>query len=121
MGAGFAPFAGEATLAWIEHTRRVHPGDPDAGNSCAMHDPLAVAVLTHPELVTFADAQVSIVTGDGKARGVMITDLLRSDAPPAANCQVAASVEVTSVRNRVARSPSACGCSRSCTGVCNTT
>jgi purine nucleosidase len=92
---GFAPFAGEATLAWIEHTRRVHPGDPDAGNSCAMHDPLAVAVLTHPELVRFADAQVSIVTGDGEARGVMITDLLRSDAPPAANCQVAASVDAT--------------------------
>ena len=90
---GFAPFAGEATLAWIEHTRRVHPGDPDAGNSCAMHDPLAVAVLTHPELVTFADAQVSIVTGDGAARGVMITDLLRSDAPPPANAQVAASVD----------------------------
>ncbi len=89
----FAPFASEATLAWIEHSRRVHPGDPDAGDSCAMHDPLAVAVVTHPELVTFVDAHVSIVTGDGQARGVMITDLLRSDSPPAANCQVAVSVD----------------------------
>ena len=47
-------------------------------DSCAMHDPLAVAVVTHPELVTFVDAHVSIVTGDGQARGVMITDLLRT-------------------------------------------
>jgi purine nucleosidase len=94
-GTGFAPFAGEATLAWIEHSHRLHPGDPEAADSCAMHDPLAVAVTTHPELVTFVDAYVSIVTGDGPARGVMITDLLRSDAPPAANCQVAASVDAT--------------------------
>jgi purine nucleosidase len=90
---GFGPFAGDATLAWIEHSHRRHPGDPDAGESCAMHDPLAVAVVTRPELVTFVDAHVSIVTGDGQARGVMITDLLRSDAPPAANAQVAASVD----------------------------
>jgi purine nucleosidase len=93
--SSFAPFAGEATLGWIEHSRRRHPGDPDAGNSCAMHDPLAIAVTTHPELVRFVDAHVSIVTGDGLARGVMITDLLRSDAPPPANCQVAVSVDAS--------------------------
>jgi purine nucleosidase len=89
-GTPFAPFAGESTLAWIEHTRRVEGGD---GESCAMHDPLAVAVVTHPELVTFLDAHVSVVTGDGVARGVMITDLLRSEHPPVANCRVAASVD----------------------------
>lgn len=90
-GTPFAPFAGESTLAWIEHTARVEGGD---GESCAMHDPLAVAVVTHPELVTFVDAHVSVVTGDGQARGVMITDLLRSEHPPVANCRVAASVDV---------------------------
>ena len=58
-----------------------------------MHDPLAVAVVTHPELVTFVDAHVSVVTGDGMARGVMVTDLLRSATPPAPNCRVAASVD----------------------------
>jgi purine nucleosidase len=91
--SSFAPFAGESTLAWIEHSGALDPGAPGAGDSCAMHDPLAVAVVTHPELVTFVDAHVSIVTGDGEARGVMITDLLRSDDPPPANCQVAATVD----------------------------
>ena len=91
----FAPFAGEATLAWIEHSQKRDPGDPDKGDSCAMHDPLAVAAVTHPDLVTFVDAHVSIVTGDGQARGVMITDLLRSDVPPPANCQVAVAVDAT--------------------------
>ena len=87
----FAPFAGESTLAWIKHVNRFEPeGERD---SCAMHDPLAVAVVTHPELVTFVDAYVSIVTGDGQARGVMITDLLRTDDAPPANCRVATTVD----------------------------
>ncbi len=90
--SGFASFAGESTLAWIEH-RGLAPQHPDDVDSCAMHDPLAVAVVTRPELVTFVDANVSIVTGDGQARGVMITDLLRSKAAPPANCQVAVSVD----------------------------
>ena len=88
----FGPFAGEATLAWIDHGLASEPGAQD-GDSCALHDPLAVAVVTHPELVEFVDAHVSIVTGDGPARGVMITDLLRSATPPKANCRVAAAVD----------------------------
>lgn len=88
----FAPFAGEATLAWIRHLQQQNPGSPADADSCAMHDPLAVAVVSHPELVTFVDAHVSVVTGDGLARGVMITDLLQSADPPAANCRVAVSV-----------------------------
>jgi purine nucleosidase len=87
----FAQLAGESTLAWIKHINRFEPeGERD---SCAMHDPLAVAVVTHPELVTFVDAHVSIVTGDGPARGVMLTDLLRADDAPPANCRVAATVD----------------------------
>ena len=61
----FAPFAGEATLGWIDHLEQQHPGDPAEADSCAMHDPLAVAVLTRPDLVEFMEAAVSIGTGDG--------------------------------------------------------
>ena len=88
----FAPFAGEATLGWIDHLQQQNPdaGHPD---SCAMHDPLAVAVLTRPALVEFKPAAVSIGTGDGENRGVMVTDLLESADPPPANCRVAASVD----------------------------
>jgi purine nucleosidase len=89
----FAPFAGEATLAWIDHLHEQNPGSTVDADSCAMHDPLAVAVVTHPELVTFVDAHVAVVTGDGMARGVMVTDLLRSATPPAPNCRVAAQVD----------------------------
>ena len=58
-----------------------------------MHDPLAVAVLTRPGLVEFSDVAVSIITGDGPARGVMITDRRESADPPPANARVAASVD----------------------------
>jgi purine nucleosidase len=88
----FAPFAGEATLGWIDH---LHQQDPDAGDpdSCAMHDPLAVAVLTQPDLVEFTEAAVSVGTGDGENRGVMITELLDSADRPPVTCRVAASVD----------------------------
>jgi len=89
----FAPFAGEATLGWIDHLARHQPGDPAQADSCAMHDPLAVAVLTRPDLVHFKEAAVSIGTGDGENRGVMVTDLLESDDPPPANCRFAVSVD----------------------------
>jgi purine nucleosidase len=88
----FAPFAGEATLGWIDH---LHQQDPDAGDpdSCAMHDPLAVAVLTQPDLVEFTEAAVSVGTGDGENRGVMVTELLDSADRPPVTCRVAASVD----------------------------
>ena len=93
-GTPFAPFAGEATLGWIDHLNETNPGSTADADSCAMHDPLAVAVVTRPELVTFVDAHVSVVTGDGLARGVLVTDLLQSADPPAPNCRVAQTVDV---------------------------
>jgi len=89
----FAPFAGKATLAWIVPLARENPGSTADADSCAMHDPLALAVVTHPELVEFVDAHVSVVTGDGLARGVLVTDLLQSADPPKPNCRVAQSVD----------------------------
>ncbi len=89
----FAPFAGEATLGWIDHLAEQNPGDPVEADSCAMHDPLAVAVLTRPDLVEFVDAAVSIRTGDGEDRGVMIVDSGESDDPAPTNCRVARSVD----------------------------
>lgn len=95
---GFSVFAGEATLAWIKHQAGENPGDPRAAESCAMHDPLAVAVLTHPEFVTWTPAHVSVVTGEGNSRGVMVTDTLRSANAPAANCVIASAVDADRFR-----------------------
>jgi len=89
----FSAFAGEFTTAWIDHQAARNPGDPDRGQWCAMHDPLAVAAVTHPDLLTWAPARVDIVTGDGPARGVMVTDLLRTDGAPEPNCQIATAVD----------------------------
>jgi len=90
----FATFAGECTTAWIDHMKAANPGEPEQADSCAMHDPLAVAVLTQPQLVTWRAAHVDIVTGEGISRGVMVTDLLTSDTPPEANCEIATDVDV---------------------------
>ena len=90
----FGAFASAATFAWMDRMHEEHPGDPELAESSAMHDPLAIAVVTRPDLVTWRDAHVSVVTGDGVARGVMVTDLLTSADPPAANCRIATDVDV---------------------------
>jgi purine nucleosidase len=94
----FSRFAGEATLAWIRHQAGENPGDPTAAGSCAMHDPLAVAVVGHPDLVTWTRAHVSVVTGEGNARGVMVTDTLASSRAPEPNCRIASGVDVDRFR-----------------------
>lgn len=92
----FARLAGESTVAWIDFLHRRNPGDPSLTDSCAMHDPLAVAAVTHPEFLTWSDAAVSIVTGEGVARGVMVADLLYSAEPPQPNCTIATAVDADS-------------------------
>ncbi len=92
-GGSFGAFASEFTTAWIDHMAAQHPNDPVQADSCAMHDPLAVAVVERPELVTWRPASVEVVTGNGPARGVMVTDLLDSVDAPQPNCQVATAVD----------------------------
>jgi purine nucleosidase len=93
-GRDFSVLAGEATNAWIDHIAERDPGDERNRDSCAMHDPLAVAALVHPEMLTWAPAGVDVVIGDGIARGVMVTDLgFGPDAPPA-NARIATDVDV---------------------------
>jgi len=73
MAAGdrpFESFAGEHTLGWIDHLASIGE-EPD---SCALHDPLAVAALSRPDLVTFAPAHLTVELGDDR-RGAMVTDL----------------------------------------------
>jgi purine nucleosidase len=93
-GRPFARFAGECTLAWIDHLRDTNPGDPAAAGSCAMHDPLALAAVSQPGLLTWRDAHVGVVTGPSIARGVTVADLLTSASPPEPNCRIAVGVDV---------------------------
>lgn len=90
----FAAHAGEFTQRWIDSHGSFNPGDPLEQDSCALHDPLAVAVLTSPELVTWRPAYVQVETVSRVTRGVAVADLLTSAEPPTANCQIATAVDV---------------------------
>ncbi len=90
-GRPFASFAGRCTRAWADHLAATEPSSAEGG--CAMHDPLAVAVVARPELVTWAPARVEVVTGPSVARGVCVADLLRGAERPEPNCEIAVAVD----------------------------
>jgi purine nucleosidase len=92
-GLPFSSFAGDYTLGWIDHMSSRFPGDPTAVDSCALHDPLAIAALTHPEFMSWSPAHVGVVTGPSIARGAVVADFLSSDEPPAANALIATKVD----------------------------
>ncbi len=58
-----------------------------------MHDALAVAVVSRPELVTWRPARVEVEACSSITRGVTIADLLQSRHPPEPNCRVATDVD----------------------------
>lgn len=94
----FERMAGQYTAAWIDHLAGQNPGDAQAAGSCALHDPLAVAALAHPELVEWVPANVGVIDGPSIGRGMTVTDLLGSvDAPPR-NALVARSVDAPAFR-----------------------
>ncbi len=65
-------------MAWIDHLAQTEDADTD---SCALHDPLAVAAVTRPDLLTFRDAHLDVQL-DGVARGVLVADWLRAAVSP---------------------------------------
>lgn len=75
----FESFAGQYTVAWIDH---ICGGRAEPEDSCALHDPLAVAAVIRPDLITWRDALVQVETGD-RLRGAMLTDY--GAAPPSAD------------------------------------
>lgn len=97
--SGFATFAGDATIKYIEYQAVRFPGRKPKPDSIPMHDPLAVAVVSKPELCEYRDMAVSVITGNGEARGVMIADRLEMPSPPEPNCRVAVDVDSDAFRS----------------------
>lgn len=97
-GGEFGRRAAEHTLAWIDFQERVKPGEEVEHGSCALHDPLAVAVVTRPDLVTWRDAHVAVETEGRFTRGVAVADLLRWENPPEPNCRIATDVDAAAFR-----------------------
>lgn len=74
----FVSFAGQYTLAWLDHLQ---------ADSCALHDPLAVAALVRPDLLTWNEAYVQVEIGD-RLRGMMLADRTASS-----NARIAQTVD----------------------------
>jgi len=91
-GGRFATLAGQATEGWIDFQNRTKPHEELEHDSCALHDALAVAVVRHPELVTWRRAHVAVETTSPVTRGVAVADLLMWEHPPEPNCQIATAV-----------------------------
>lgn len=98
-GGEFGRIAAAATHGWIDFQERVKPHEELEQGSCALHDPLAVAVVAHPDLVTWADAQVAVETEGRFTRGVAVADLLMWENPPTPNCRIAVAVDADAFRD----------------------
>jgi purine nucleosidase len=101
LGAGggeFGVLAADYTEGWISFQERVKPREQLEHGSCALHDPLAVAVVTRPDLVTWADAHVAVETAGRVTRGVAVADLLMWEDPPSPNCRIATAVDAEAFR-----------------------
>ncbi|WP_250007745.1 nucleoside hydrolase [Actinoplanes sp. M2I2] len=90
-GRPFASYAGECAHAWIDYLREAYPGRDFC--TAPMHDALAVAVVSRPNLVTWRPARVEVEVTSDLTRGVTVADLLASRDPPQANCMVATEVD----------------------------
>lgn len=94
----FAAYAGDAASKYRDYYQTVRfPGRPRT-DDIPIHDPLAVAVVSRPDLCEYKDMAVSVITGEGEARGVLIADRLEMPSPPEPNCRVAVSVDAQAFR-----------------------
>jgi purine nucleosidase len=83
----FPAFAGRCAEQWIDHIDRDRPRSE---RSCALHDPLAMAAVTRPDLLGWEEVHLQIMLGDQRP-GTMITS--RPSAVRPANARVARSVD----------------------------
>jgi purine nucleosidase len=98
-GGEFAKLAALHTDAWISWQEKHKPLDEIEQGSCSLHDPLAVAVVSRPDLVTWRDAHVQVETTSPVTRGVAVADLLMWIDPPLPNCRIAMAVDADGFRN----------------------
>jgi purine nucleosidase len=89
----FGRVASRAAEGWIAYLQRTQPRRVTEHGSCALHDPLAVAVVTHPELVTWQEARVAVESEGRFTRGVAVADLLMGEDPPRPNGRIATDVD----------------------------
>ena len=85
----FGRFAAAGAEGWIAHLEQT----TDQRGSCALHDPLAVASVCHPDLLSWRPARVAVETSGTHTRGVAVADLLTTRNAGPANCRIAVGVD----------------------------
>ncbi|MBQ0827171.1 nucleoside hydrolase [Streptomyces tagetis] len=89
-GDDFGQWAGTCARAWIDFLAQAFPQREEHRDACFLHDPLVVAAVIDPDLLTWADAHVATDPASELARGLVIADRGLALAPPApANATVA--------------------------------
>jgi inosine-uridine nucleoside N-ribohydrolase len=95
----FARWAGACADAWIEYLARAFPQRPEHREACFLHDPLVVAAVIDPHLLTWHDAHVQVETSSELARGLVVADRgLALARPGPANASVAVDTRVDDFR-----------------------
>jgi purine nucleosidase len=91
---------GSATAAYLaRHIRaRLALLAREGIGACPMHDPLAVLALTHPELLTWRAAEVTVRTGETAQRGRTRATFLDDGAARLSMCDVATAVDAGAAR-----------------------
>jgi inosine-uridine nucleoside N-ribohydrolase len=70
----------------------------------AVHDPIAVLALTHPELLTMNDHHVVVETSGVHTRGMTLVDMRQLKAREKPNCTVVWDVDAEAVFNVIVES-----------------
>lgn len=73
-GDAFSTWVADCTDAWIDFLGRAFPNREEHRDGCFLHDPLVIAAVTHPELLTWQPASVQVETESELARGLVVAD-----------------------------------------------
>ena len=67
-------WAADCSDAWIDFLGRAFPNRPEHKDACFLHDPLVLAAVIAPGLLTWAEAHVEAETQSDLARGLVVAD-----------------------------------------------
>jgi inosine-uridine nucleoside N-ribohydrolase len=95
-GDAFGRWAGECAIGWIDFLSKAFPLRAELRDACFLHDPLVVAAVIDPTLLTWEDAYVATDPGSELARGLVVADrgLALVQPPGPANASVAVNTDV---------------------------
>ncbi|CAN5317067.1 nucleoside hydrolase [soil metagenome] len=95
-GDDFSTWVADCTDAWIDFLGRAFPNRVEHETSCFLHDPLVIAAVTHPDLLTWQPASVQVETESELARGLVVANrglALEPAGPPNATVAIETGVD----------------------------